>query len=261
MVSNDKHITNVKHVRIMQHYRDNQFNHEDRWRNERRYEDDRDVRVLPRFDKRPSQQPQQRRQGALTPRRSQPSPNIRPPHQEPVRSKGETHPLIAAVDTNVSRKVLEFALAYYTATLVYARELKVLMISGRRVSLEEETFMNLVYAGGYRPPASISFYLKGFGNTKLQNQRKLKFRMRPRPVHQSEDGSIGWFGQTSIPIEISHLTSLLRVNRLARRLQIYWVGLHLYGCHYSKFNSFTERDLVLIFKLKVNMIQSHIYLD
>lgn len=107
----------------------------------------------------------------------------------------ETHRQIAATDTGVSRKIPEAAFAYYVAVLSYARMLKILKASGRKVSSEEEAFMDLVYAGNFTPPEPIAYYLKGFGNYKLQNQRELRFRASNRPIVQSADGSIGWFGR------------------------------------------------------------------
>lgn len=72
--------------------------------------------------------------------------------------------------------------------------IKVLKTSSRRVSAEEEAFMDLVYAGDFKPPESVAYYLKGFGNAKLPDQREL-IRARPCNVVASEDGSIGWFGR------------------------------------------------------------------
>lgn len=83
----------------------------------------------------------------------------------------ETHRVIAAIDTSVSRKIPESAFSYYSAVLANARLFKVLKISGRRITSSEESFKDMVYAGEYQPPESIAYYLKGFGNTKIQNQR------------------------------------------------------------------------------------------
>lgn len=107
----------------------------------------------------------------------------------------ETHRAIASIDTSISRKVPESVFAYYTAVLATARLYKILKMSGRRITAEEESFMDMVYAGDYHPPASIAYYLKGFGNVKIQNQRELRFRARPRQAIPSEDQSIGWFGR------------------------------------------------------------------
>lgn len=107
----------------------------------------------------------------------------------------ETHRVLSAVDTSISKKVTEAAYAYYAAAISYARMLKVLSLSSRRVTAEEEAFMTQVYNGNYHPPEALNYYLKGIGNTKLQNQRELRFRARPRPSVASRDGSIGWFGK------------------------------------------------------------------
>ena len=61
----------------------------------------------------------------------------------------ETHRHIAAINTSVSRKVPESVFAYYTAVLGYARALRVLKKSGRRVTADEEAFMDLVYEGSF----------------------------------------------------------------------------------------------------------------
>ncbi|KAI4476231.1 hypothetical protein M0804_013771 [Polistes exclamans] len=46
------------------------------------------------------------------------------------------------------------------------------------------------------PHKLLFFYLKEIGNTRLPNQRDLKFRVRPRPLIASKDGSVvGWFGR------------------------------------------------------------------
>ena len=107
----------------------------------------------------------------------------------------ETHRHIGAMDTSVSPKVPESAFAYYTAVLDYATALRVFKKSGRRATADEEAFMDLVYEGDFRPPESLAFYLKGFGNCKLQNQRELRFRAKPCQAVVSEDGRIGWFGR------------------------------------------------------------------
>jgi hypothetical protein len=107
----------------------------------------------------------------------------------------ETHRVLAAVDTSISKKVPESAYAYYAAVLGYARLLRVLSLSSRRITADEESFMAQVFNGNFSPPESLSFYLKGFGNAKLQNQRDLRFRAKPRPTIASADGSIGWFGK------------------------------------------------------------------
>ena len=95
----------------------------------------------------------------------------------------EVHKHIAVSDSGISRKVPQSASAYYTGVLCYARLLKV------------EEFMRLVYEGDFRPPEPIAFYLQGLGCTTLQNQRELRFRMRPRRYVAYEDGSFGWFGR------------------------------------------------------------------
>ena len=42
--------------------------------------------------------------------------------------------------------------------------IKVLKMSGRRVTADEEAFIVLVYSGNFKPSESLSYYLKGFGN-------------------------------------------------------------------------------------------------
>ena len=107
----------------------------------------------------------------------------------------EVHKHIAASDSGISRKVPQSAFAYYTGVLCYARLLKVAYGSARPLTCDEEEFMRLVYEGDFRPPEPIAFYLQGLGCTTLQNQREIRFRMRPRRYVAFEDGSFGWFGR------------------------------------------------------------------
>lgn len=107
----------------------------------------------------------------------------------------QIHRSISAIDNGFNRRVPESAMAYYAAALSYARLLKVLDLSGRPLTHDEDSFMRMIYAGEYSVPALLGYFMDGIGNTKL-NQREVRVRASKRTyVRSDEDGSVGWFGK------------------------------------------------------------------
>lgn len=79
----------------------------------------------------------------------------------------QIHKSVTSTDNGYSRRVPESATYYYVASMAYARLLKVLDMSGRPISHEENTFMKMMYAGSYQVPAILGYFFDSIGNTKL----------------------------------------------------------------------------------------------